>query len=519
MIIYSKELELKDQIEAKTTASITTSISLSKNQEENQIIFLNSLNTKFNNEKVQRSIAKIIDNPNPSLLYCSAILCSTVMNKNDDILLPNEMWAAKDTIRQTPVDQEHEFLDIIGHTFDSRVLTKDGAIYTGDTVPDYFDIESFFVIYKDLYPSVADDIIEKYKDNEAYVSMEAIMSSFDYGLVDSQGNFKIVQRTEATSFLTKLLRIYGGSGTYGNYRVGRVLRNFYFSGMGNVKTPANPKSKYTDIQASCITNSDINILSKFLLHSEGIIMVIDTVEQAKEVIANLEKEVAELKTKSKTLVESTEITKQVEAAKVEAKVQIEAKDKAIAELNDKLSGEASKLEIANKELAETKVSIATLNKTLEEKTTANDYMNKALDEYKKASKKSDRSKAMLEAGATLTEDESTKLVTLSDETFAEVLAYTKVILSKKDDKKDKKDEEGDSGDDDKKKKEKDDEDAAAAVLDKAKEEETKAAQAANLLANQETKENELKTVATELVSVFRKLNSNKNLKNVKNVKK
>ena len=41
---------------------------------------------------------------------------------------------------------------------------------------------------------------------------------------------KIVPRSEQTSFLTKYLRSYGGSGEYDGARIYRVLRDFTFSG-------------------------------------------------------------------------------------------------------------------------------------------------------------------------------------------------------------------------------------------------------------------------------------------------
>jgi hypothetical protein len=56
------------------------------------------------------------------------------------------------------------------------------------------------------------------------------------------GETKIVKRNEASAFLTKHLRSYGGDGIYEDYKVGRLLRNLSFSGKGLVSKPANPRS-------------------------------------------------------------------------------------------------------------------------------------------------------------------------------------------------------------------------------------------------------------------------------------
>ena len=72
--------------------------------------------------------------------------------------------------------------------------------------------------------------------------MECLFPNFDYALTAPDGSTKVVSRDEASAFLTKHLRSYGGSGEYQNYRVGRLLRNLSFSGKGLVSKPANPRS-------------------------------------------------------------------------------------------------------------------------------------------------------------------------------------------------------------------------------------------------------------------------------------
>ena len=69
--------------------------------------------------------------------------------------------------------------------------------------------------------------------------MEAWFPDFGYGLSDPAiGETKLVQRIENTAFLTKHLKIYGGSGEYQGYKIGRVLKDwgddvaFLYGGMG-----------------------------------------------------------------------------------------------------------------------------------------------------------------------------------------------------------------------------------------------------------------------------------------------
>jgi hypothetical protein len=94
--------------------------------------------------------------------------------------------------------------------------------------------------------------------------MECLFAGFDYALIDAQGNPKVISRTEQSSFLTKHLRAYGGTGEYEGYKVGRALRDIAFSGKGLVSKPANPRSIILDASKAFIENikDDVNINPK-----------------------------------------------------------------------------------------------------------------------------------------------------------------------------------------------------------------------------------------------------------------
>ena len=86
------------------------------------------------------------------------------------------------------------------------------------------------------------NLIQEIEAGEWFVSMEAIFNNFDYAVVTPEGQHKIVARKEESSFLTKHLRIYGGTGEYEGHKLGRAQTNISFSGKGLVSKPANPRS-------------------------------------------------------------------------------------------------------------------------------------------------------------------------------------------------------------------------------------------------------------------------------------
>ena len=114
------------------------------------------------------------------------------------------------------------------------------------TVSNEFNIITNAVIYKSWSDieqrERVNTLIDEIQEGKWFVSMECLFPNFDYALIDSQGDTKIIERSEASAFLTKHLRAYGGSGLYEDYKVGRLLRNISFSGKGLVSKPANPRS-------------------------------------------------------------------------------------------------------------------------------------------------------------------------------------------------------------------------------------------------------------------------------------
>jgi len=185
------------------------------------------------------------------LYYVQSILVTSSWNKNDDIFDKNEVWAARKTPEDKPTNLEHDEATIIGHITENWPITEDGILIDESTpvenLPDKFHILTGAVIYRGFsnpeLAARASNLIEEIENGTKYVSMECYFRGFDYGLTNNEtGEFKVVARSEETSYLTKHLRAYGGLGEHEGYKVGRVLRDITFSGKGYVDKPANPDS-------------------------------------------------------------------------------------------------------------------------------------------------------------------------------------------------------------------------------------------------------------------------------------
>ena len=179
------------------------------------------------------------------------ILVSTDWNRNDDVFGVEPVWNARHSPVDKPFNLEHNPRNVIGHITDCIVVDENYDTIADNTpvsdLPKKFHILTSAVIYKHIksrdekLSEETQELIESIASGEWYVSMEALFSNFDYAL-KSQTDSKIIERTEATAFLTKHLRVHGGVGEYKGYKVGRYLKDITFSGKGLVKNPGNPES-------------------------------------------------------------------------------------------------------------------------------------------------------------------------------------------------------------------------------------------------------------------------------------
>jgi hypothetical protein len=182
------------------------------------------------------------------LFYLKSILVSTGWNKNDDVFDPQELWNARNTPEDKPFNFMHNEKDIIGHITGNAVVDFEGNPIDENNiqVPSQFNILTTSVIYTSWTDAEQkermDKIVAEIEEGKWFVSMECLFPAFDYAVIDSNGKASVIPRNESSAFLTKHLKAYGGTGTYQNYQVGRLLRNLSFSGKGLVSKPANPRS-------------------------------------------------------------------------------------------------------------------------------------------------------------------------------------------------------------------------------------------------------------------------------------
>jgi len=364
------------------------------------------------------------------LYYLESVLVSCGWNKNDDVFMPEATWAA----RNTPEDKQFNFMhdenDIIGHITGSYVLGKDGkAVSDEQEMPEDFDIITQAVLYNSWTNSEnkerMDKIIAEIEEGKWYVSMECLFAGFDYALSNENGLKKVLARDEESSFLTKHLRSYGGSGEYQGYKIGRALKNIAFSGKGLVSKPANPRSV---ILKSVAFNLDGD--SQFDI---GEFNMSDNVLEKQ--LAEVREELVSAKAENEAIKAKIEEAKDKEfASKVEAfEATVEEKDASIAELEENIK--SSQARIAELE--------DTLAKSQEELTVA----MKEMDDMKKKAKEEKRMAALVEAGFDQDGLEETlaALEVLGDEAFDLVVAkMTKPYADMHGDKKKKKEDEAEA---------------------------------------------------------------------------
>jgi hypothetical protein len=387
--------------------------------QNNSIAFCSELSTYLPNESelnLCKNIKAIADvSPNMDLFYIKSILASVGWNKNDDVFDPIETWKAKSSPEDKQFNFMHDEKDIIGHITSCYASDADGNILPDfndmSQVPSVFDIVTGAVLYtswsdKKLKDRMQNIIAEVNNGEVWHVSMECLFPAFDYAMIDSKGSQKIVKRAESSAFLTKHLRAYGGTGEYEGYKVGRLLRDFSFSGVGLVKKPANPRS--------VILNHKNNI--NFNESKAQEIIMQDELELLKAELAEAKKAKEDAENEAKKAKKDAEATvKQAEedAKKSKEEAEMAKKSKADSEEDAKKAKEDAK---KSKEEAE----MAKKSKADSEE---------ELEKMKKEKTMQKRKAQLAEAGIDASEIDSTsvKFESLADEIFDTVVAAIKKV--------------------------------------------------------------------------------------------
>ena len=353
-------------------------------------------------------------NPNQiDLYYIKSILVSTGWNKNDDVFDAGATWAA----RNTPEDKQFNFMhnenDIIGHITGSYVINKQGDKIEAEEAPEEFDIVTEAVLYNSWTDPEnrerMQQIIAEMEEGKWFVSMECLFAGFDYALLNEQGQGKVLARNEDSSFLTKHLRAYGGSGEYEGYKIGRSLREISFSGKGLVSKPANPRSIILDASKAFL-NSNVDVIK--LSKGENTMTDNNVLEQQ---IADLKTELASARDEAVEL-----------RAKVDESASKEYLD-TIAKLEETVASNEEAMKSLETSIAEKEASVTELQETLEAKDKDFKEKMEELKKMKKDKKTEARKASLVEAGfdAEEVEESFATYEDLDDTTFEIVLAAMK----------------------------------------------------------------------------------------------
>ena len=406
MKIYNQEVldGLSEQIKAQGSIAYCSQAVLSNGQYNRPNII----------DKIRAS-----SNPNQvDLYYLKSVLVSTGWNKNDDVFNNQQTWAA----RNTPEDKQFNFMhnenDIIGHITGSYVVDREGNKIIADSTdaPSEFDIITEAVLYNSwTNPDNRErmnKIIAEIEQGQWFVSMECLFAGFDYAVIDQAGGSKVIARNEESSFLTKHLRAYGGTGEYEGYKIGRSLRDISFSGKGLVSKPANPRSIILD-SSKAFSVDEQQTISNVL---EGEVNMSDSeTNLVEEQLVNAQSE-----TVASTEVVETPVTTEAETVDYASKLSdlentIAEKESALSAFEARVASLEEALSLKDKELAE---------------------MNNKFMTMKKKEKDMNRKTEMVKSGFDEAEaEESLSLYDgLDDAAFEAVLAMYKKKMAKMKDK-------------------------------------------------------------------------------------
>lgn len=184
------------------------------------------------------------------LYYTRSILVSTSANFNGDHFHPLETWAARHTPIDKPTNIDHDQGVIIGHITSQWVIDAQGNLVADDIpaeeIPEFYHIANGGVIYRKFprnpeLQEKSDFLVAQIEEGDMFVSMECTFTNFQYAVSEGENNY-LVPRNEESSFLTKHLRAYGGTGEFEGMKISRSLMNINFTGKGYVEEPANKDS-------------------------------------------------------------------------------------------------------------------------------------------------------------------------------------------------------------------------------------------------------------------------------------
>ena len=264
---------------------------------------------------------------------------------------------------------------------------------------------------------------------EKHVSMECIFHGFDYAVVDPTGNHHIIPRNDESAFLTSHLRSYGGTGSYQDHQVGRLLRNITFSGKGFVQKPANPESVIFEKSRTFDFHDAATSSKNMFSDKNGVITEIETNANTfcdKEESFDMSNETAnvqltELKDALAALkADNKELSEKLAAANVE---KYEA---TIQELTETQASTAKELEQAQSDLSEVAEQLDAATSEIQSKQEALEETQAKLSAIEEAEKQRARRDSLMTAGLS-EEDALAKMELFGDLTDDQFEALAKTL--------------------------------------------------------------------------------------------
>ena len=387
----------------------------------------------------------------PDIHHVYSILVSTTWNKNDDVFDKAEVWTAKNTPKFKPTNLEHDEKQIVGGIIDNWVVDNNFELIAENSepndLPDHYHILVASVIYKQWqdpsYRQRALDLIQEIEANQKYVSMECVFNGFDYAVIGPDNKHHVIARNNETAFLTQHLRSYGGTGSYQEHQVGRLLRNITFSGKGFVDRPANPESVIFDKNKVFEFNKASISSKNTLFNKNGVLTKVDnynhsdlqeSTNMSNEILSD---QIADLK----TALDSAQAENKELADKL-AEANVEKYEQSIKEQAEQLAVTAEQLATLTTELEDSQKSVSDLTASFEESKEACAKFESQIAEMEAAEKARSRKAMLVEAGLTDEEAEA-KMVTfgeLSDEQFTALSDTLAAYTSKKKEEEEEDDE-------------------------------------------------------------------------------
>lgn len=251
MLIFEQEKDIADLI---LSSKASTSVSVDIDESD--------LTTVLDDGATEEtSISRLVQSMRPKYIakhsfWMPAVLVSAGPNKNDDYFTPEELWKARHTPVNKPVNWQHngeessKKNEIIGVINNSTPVDKGFEPASDPAALASIAIGMF--VWSSYFPTYAGKITRGQEEGKLFVSMETLFPNFNYVLKNIvTGEETFVKRDEKTAGLSRYLKAFKGPGVIKvpsgtTYRIYRQLEDLDFTAVGFVDRPANDKSILLD---------------------------------------------------------------------------------------------------------------------------------------------------------------------------------------------------------------------------------------------------------------------------------